>query len=329
MADGQEVRESEPKVQTTKPKVSLGLPVYNGENYLETTLKSILSQTYKDFELVISDNASEDATADIIKKYAENDSRIRYYRQSENIGAAANYDYVFMKSEGEYFKWCAHDDVFGEEFLEVCVDWLDAHQDYVGALPDDVWCVNADGDRYGQRITFDLDPKGAGPADRFKNYLSLGWINCSPFFGLYRRDHVKKSGLHGDYLSSDRVFIGEMLLRGRFALVSGSYFHFRMHDEQFSRQIHNDETFATSWLNPNQKWTGQMDRTRCSIEYFRAIRRSKLSSVEQRRARKVVFKYIWSNRSRIAKELCLPVFRNGRLKPGVRRFLQRVGLRTN
>src|SRR3972149_8539793 len=92
------------------PRVSVGLPVFNGEQFLRQALDSVLAQTYPGFELIISDNASTDRTQDICEAYATRDKRIQYYRQSKNVGGGRNYNFVFEVSNGEYFKWLAHDD---------------------------------------------------------------------------------------------------------------------------------------------------------------------------------------------------------------------------
>src|SRR4030095_3279504 len=93
------------------PRLSVGLPVHNGERFIREALDSLLDQDYRDFELIISDNASTDETGRICAEYAIRDSRIRYFRNSQNIGAARNYSRVFELSHGELFKWAAHDDV--------------------------------------------------------------------------------------------------------------------------------------------------------------------------------------------------------------------------
>ena len=108
-----------------KPRVSIGMPVFNGENYLAEALDSLLTQTFSDFELIISDNASTDKTEEICRAYAVRDQRIRYFRNQENLGASRNYNRVFELSSGEYFKWAAHDDLCAPEFLGRCVDVLD------------------------------------------------------------------------------------------------------------------------------------------------------------------------------------------------------------
>src|ERR1043165_9639676 len=103
-------------------KVSIGLPVYNGANYLAESIDSILQQTYSDFELIISDNASTDATEELCRSYAARDGRVRYFRQKQNLGCALNSNFVFRQSTGEYFKWISHDDLHAPRFVERCVE---------------------------------------------------------------------------------------------------------------------------------------------------------------------------------------------------------------
>ena len=106
--------------------VSVGLPVYNGQKYLAVAIGSVLAQTFPDFELVISDNASTDATQEICKAYAARDARIRYIRQPLNRGAGFNYNFVFHESRGRYFKWLAHDDWLAPDNLKASVAALEA-----------------------------------------------------------------------------------------------------------------------------------------------------------------------------------------------------------
>ena len=98
------------------PKVSIGLPVYNGENYLEDAIISVIKQSYTDLELVISDNASTDRTHEICCDYASTDKRIHYSRNKNNLGAAPNYNKAWSQCTGKYFKWLAHDDLLLPEY---------------------------------------------------------------------------------------------------------------------------------------------------------------------------------------------------------------------
>ena len=117
--------------QATSTKLTIGLPVYNGDNFLEECLESILAQTFRDFKLIISDNASTDRTESICRRFAENDPRVKYYRNEKNIGAAPNFNRVFELSNTEYFKWIAHDDVHKPDFVEQCVHILETDQNPV------------------------------------------------------------------------------------------------------------------------------------------------------------------------------------------------------
>ena len=99
------------------PRVSIGLPVYNGERYLAQALDSILAQDFVDFEIIISDNASSDSTQEICERYERLDRRITYSRLPENLGAAYNYNRLVGMSNGELFKWASHDDRIQPAFL--------------------------------------------------------------------------------------------------------------------------------------------------------------------------------------------------------------------
>jgi glycosyltransferase involved in cell wall biosynthesis len=105
-------------------KVSIGMPVWNGETFVSQAIESILGQTYGDLELIISDNASTDGTSEICRSCANRDRRIRYIRQENNIGAAPNHHEVFRHSSGRYFKWSCHDDFLAPEFINECVGVL-------------------------------------------------------------------------------------------------------------------------------------------------------------------------------------------------------------
>ena len=107
------------------PRLSIGLPVYNGQHLLARALDSLLAQTFRDFEIIISDNASSDSTPQICRAYARRDRRIRYVRNSRNLGAIANFNRVFELSRAPLFKWAAHDDLYRETYLERCIRLLE------------------------------------------------------------------------------------------------------------------------------------------------------------------------------------------------------------
>src|SRR5688500_17051747 len=108
------------------PRVSIGMPVYNGANYLRRSIQCLLDQDYSDLEVIICDNGSTDDTEAICREFAQKDGRVHYYRNATNIGAAGNYNKVFELARGEFFKWQAHDDECHPAMMRRCVEALDA-----------------------------------------------------------------------------------------------------------------------------------------------------------------------------------------------------------
>jgi glycosyltransferase involved in cell wall biosynthesis len=119
------------KINDHVPTVSIGMPVYNGEKYIREALDSLLAQTFGDFELIISDNHSTDDTPNVCKEYAAKDSRIKYIRQAENIGANANFEFVLQQAIGEFFMWAACDDYLeSNNYLSVMINTMKQGYDF-------------------------------------------------------------------------------------------------------------------------------------------------------------------------------------------------------
>ncbi|MEZ5815617.1 MAG: glycosyltransferase family 2 protein [Hyphomicrobiaceae bacterium] len=204
--------------------VSLAVPVYNGQAYLAQTLDSLLAQTFPDFEIIITDNASTDATQEICQSYASRDRRIRYVRNDANLGAAGNFNRGFALSKGEFFKWCAHDDLLSPDFLERCVR----------ALRDDPTAIIAHGrqqliDAEGRTLsgtTGDLlDISDAtDPAERFGLVFRTQGFDAA-MFGLFRSSMLARTSLHRPYYSSDIALLAECALLGRFTATEAVFYN--------------------------------------------------------------------------------------------------------
>lgn len=123
-------------VASSNPIISIGLAVFNGEKYLEQAIRSILDQSFKDFELIISDNASSDSTYEICKAYLTKDPRIQYYRQSQNFGPIKNFEFVLEKAKGKYFMWFAADDLAKHDFVEKLYLTILANPSFVLVMSD-------------------------------------------------------------------------------------------------------------------------------------------------------------------------------------------------
>jgi len=228
-----------------EPRVSIGLPVFNGENYLCSIIESILAQTFQSFELIICDNASTDGTEAICRGYASKDGRIRYFRNSTNIGAAANHNRTFELSSGEYFKWCSHDDLLAPIYLERCVAALDSDQDVIAAQPI-VGSIDSDGTLVAVCNTEHLKRAGSSrPSDRFAA-LGADPRPCYEVYALIRRKELARTELIAPYPQSDITLIAELSLIGRFVIVPDVLYFNRDHPARFTRTALMDRT--ASWL---------------------------------------------------------------------------------
>jgi glycosyltransferase involved in cell wall biosynthesis len=232
--------------RTAPPRVSLGMPVYNGEAYLEQALQSLLKQTFGDFELLISDNASTDRTQTICLDYASSDRRIRYHRNQVNVGFCRNQNSVITGSTGEYFLLTHHDDIRAPEYLSRTVAVMDADPTVVVCYTD-----TRDIDELGVELPRQSMPLRLDSPDarvRFRDVIRLEHI-CEADFGLTRRNVLARTCLHGDYADSDRVLLGELALHGRFHQIREVLFFRRAHAQQ-STAIAPDRQSRTVWFNP-------------------------------------------------------------------------------
>lgn len=168
------------------PQVSIGMPVYNGEATVRKAIDSILAQTFTDFELIISDNASTDGTEAICRKFAEQDARIKYFRQAGNTGAGANFEFVLRCSVGEYFMWAAADDRRSAGFLEINVSFLQSNPALSASTSPNCW-EGEESDAI-KHVNFSLN--GDYP-ERCLKFLKNSWISHGIFYSLMRAEVIK------------------------------------------------------------------------------------------------------------------------------------------
>ena len=161
------------------PLISIGMPVFNGELTIRSAIDSILNQTYKNFELIISNNRSTDLTHAICQEYADADERIKYICQSENIGSALNFKFVLERASGKYFMWAACDDVRSSDFLYDNTQFLEANSSFVASTSPN--CMEGKEQIAMELVNFDL--KGT-QFDRFKYFFDNCWKSHGIFYSL-------------------------------------------------------------------------------------------------------------------------------------------------
>jgi len=217
--------------------------VFNGQEFLPELLDSLLAQTFRDFEILICDNASSDRTEQICREYERHDSRIRYICNERNLGAVANFNRVFELSTAPLFKWAAHDDLYHAAYLDACVRLLDENPDVVLAhtgtafidekseiLPFEQETGSFIDPKTGRRYWADVPSIGDTPVaiKRFWQVLTRArW--GTHMFGVVRREILQQTSLLPNFAGSDRAMLAELALLGRFRCANEQLFLKRFH----------------------------------------------------------------------------------------------------
>lgn len=280
------------------PRLSIGLPVFNGERYIRQALDSILDQTFTDYEVIVSDNASTDTTVQIVESYAERDVRIRFVKNSINRGAAWNYNAVFRQAGADYFKWAAHDDILQPQFLENCIRVLD--QDPATVL---VHSKTKKIDEFGE-VTGSYETKmkttGNRPSERFHD-LVLTRHPCTAIFGVARTKILNKTPLIGSYVSSDRVLLAELGLYGNIIELPEYLFLRRDHPGASIRRYNTYERQA--WFDQKGGRRITLPAWRLGWEYFKAINRVHLEFRERLACYRLLVFWLRWDRKRLKQDL--------------------------
>lgn len=214
-------------------KLAVGLPVFNGENYLRETLGALGSQTLRDFSLTVADNASTDATPAIVAEETSSNASVHVLRHPRNLGAAPNYNAAYRAAPpSDYFAWVAHDDVPLPRFFESCLTALDAHPDAVLAFSRTA-IIDPGGERIGQ---FPDRPLLTSPDRAVRLGDVLRNKSNHPIFGVIRRSALDRTRLHASYTGSDRTLLVELALQGRFIEIPDELFHLREHPQRSVRR---------------------------------------------------------------------------------------------
>jgi len=280
------------------PRVNIGMPVYNGERFLEEAIDSMLNQSFKDFELIISDNASTDRTQEICRAYLARDRRIRYFQNQTNLGATANFNRVFELSSGEYFKLANADDLSAPDLLAKCVAVLDAHPEVVLCYPKTT-IIDENGDMIRQ-YEDNLDLRISSATDRFRAARQrIGLVNVLQ--GLIRSNALRRTSLMGNFLASDVVLVVELTLYGQFYEIPQRLFFRRIHPQAAS-SITSLES-KQEFIDPKLKGKPSLCSWRRHFGYLASIMQAPLTPTEKARLAYSVFRWAVTDRENLIKEL--------------------------
>lgn len=268
------------------PRVALGLPVFNGERFLAEAIESVLEQSFGDWVLTVTDNASSDRTAEICEEYAARDARIRHVRNSENIGAAPNFNLCYeLAPPADYFKWVASDDLMSPNFLAECVRVLDADPSVAVALPTAVY-IDAERNVIGGQRRNDLgltsDDPGARAHELMRHALEAPDIYWA-IYGLMRRSALERTDLHGSYVASDQVLLFQLALVGKLVQVHEAQFLRREHEGAWTHLQDRTPEHDAVWFDSRSR--GRYVRPHWTLfwNHFRSVGHARLAPLEKAR----------------------------------------------
>lgn len=170
-------------------KITLGMPVLNGEEHIHYALDSIFQQSFKNFNMIIYDNASTDKTLSICEKYKKKYNKIKIYKQKKRVSSIHNWMSILKKTNSKYFLFCAHDDFYkGKKYLTNLVNKIskntipfgsvqiiDNKNNFIKHLTNDR-IYNYQGYRIYKRLKFFFTPSIFG-----KNNI---------IYGIHERQHI-------------------------------------------------------------------------------------------------------------------------------------------
>lgn len=291
---------------SSAPTVSVGVPVYNGELYLPSALDTLLAQTYEDFEILISDNASTDGTEEICRAAVARDRRVRYVRNDVNLGVGFNFSRLVGDTTGRYFQWAACDDLVAPTFLERCVAALDGASERVVLAFPRAEIIDAQG-AFVKDHEPQLHLRESTPHGRLR-HLVRSMIATYELFGLIRRSALERTRLMGDYITADYVLVAELALAGEFQEVPERLFYRRDHPEA-SRRNRNPAEYA-EFYNPGSGTTAAGDEryvrefTRVGWEMLKSINAAGLPTRERLACNAVFMReWGWRHGARMLSEL--------------------------
>jgi glycosyltransferase involved in cell wall biosynthesis len=284
-------------VSPPTPLVSIGLPVYNGARFLREAMDSILAQTFTDFELIVSDNASTDTTEDICREFAARDPRVRYYRNERNMGASYNYNRVTELAVGKYIRHAAHDDVLAPTNIERCVAVLEADDGVALSYPQ-MSRIDEQG-RVIDTFTDSLDLRDEDPVARWRRFHQLcdDGSMCDPVFGLFRASVLKATPVLGRFAAADVVLLAEVALRGRVQEVPEVLFFERWHAGT-SVNANKTPDERAAWFDPaaRGRWENHLPQYRWLREYLAIVGRAPLSPAQKAACTAALVPWLWKHK---------------------------------
>lgn len=259
-------------MENIQPLVSIGLPAYNRPESLKIVLESLLNQTYKNIEIIVSDNGSENPDVEkIVQEYILSDdkNRIRYFRQPENRGPAFNFQFVLDQARGKYFLWNADDDIRSTDFIEVNTQFLESNPDYPASTSPNALVQNFE-DENKQFVTFSIE---GNRYERFKFFFKKALSTHGIFYSQYRTDIMKKCPFVGKYfIAADWAIVLYILYHGPIARLDKGYIlNLRGGFSESSSHFRNFRESVVDDLNPMYRFYSKTKELYKPLSYLQRV----------------------------------------------------------
>jgi len=281
------------------PLITIALPVYNSKRHVRQSLESLLAQSYKDFVLIISDNASTDGTADICQEYARSDSRVQYTRNKVNIGNPGNFNRLVGLTTTKYIKWSTSDDYWEPTFVERALEVID-HDPSIALCYPKSWVVDGEG-KNAEPYEDNLHLMQDDPAERFIGLLERIGL-AHQHLGVIRTDMLRRTGLLGPYFSSDITLLAELTLYGKYYELPERLFYRRFHETSGSWRRGDKQHQDKFYHAADRKRTG-LPRWRGELGRLAAVARSPLPLKSKLRLHRYQLRNMRWNRDMLFREL--------------------------
>ncbi len=281
------------------PLITIGLPVYNSERYLAQSLDSLLNQSFREFQLIISDNASTDQTPVICQNYTKRDSRVVYHRNPVNIGLSPNFNQVFAFSKSPYFKWATADDYWAPTMLEKTLEIMESDSQIALCYPKTT-LVNAEGGNpqlYNDNLHLVTDSS----RERFIRLLQHIRLSHQ-HLGISRASMVKCTHMLGEFVGSDINFLAELSLYGKFYEIPERLFFRRFHEDSSSWARH-DASHQERRYHSAKSARIALSRWRQYAAFFQAVHCAQLSVIDRWALYRFLARRMRWNRYELVREL--------------------------
>jgi len=288
---------------TTPPRVSIGLPVYNGSRYIREAVAAHLSQTWEDFELIISDNTSTDDTFDICTQYARQDKRVRVIRQPRNCGVNRNHLHVFHMARGEYFRWAAVDDIPSGDLVRHAVSVLDEDPALVAYVPE-----SANIDEAGEmlrRLERTLDIRDPSPVQRASAILTRDYQMIFAQ-GLMRRSTLLSTSRRWTYFGWDFILLLELAICGPICQIEGPLLYRRLHRHSAAHCTKNIAS-VRAWVDPTVRSRILLPHWKWAAERMRAVSASRVSIADRLRLMHLILTFACQDRYALKRDILMAV----------------------